>query len=748
MGLADEEMLRQLMASFREELAERLAAVNASLLALEQEPEGPQRGELLESLFRHVHSLKGAARAVSLHAIERLAHALEDALGAIQKGRLTLSAELFDLFYKGSDMIGAAMVHLDSAQDPQTSLDVDGYIERLSAAQRARPAAEDTAEALLAQTLPSAEPTLQPWSAESIRVPTARLDDLMAQTGELLAARLSAGQRLAEARRIRTLLNRWRRDWLRMRSMTLQRLEQRGNGQSDPVLAFLEQNQANLDAVTQWINDYVHHLSDDLARLSLATSELQEGVKRARMLPLANLVGAFRRMVRDLAREKGVEVTLETQGADTEMDKHVLEMVKDPLMHVLRNCIDHGIEPPQQREQAGKPRQGTISLRAERQGNVILLEIADDGAGIDCNAVRQAAVKRGILSAEQAAELGDEQAAGLIFVSGISTAPLVTQVSGRGVGLDVVRQNIEALQGHIEVRSTRGQGTTFILTLPLTLVSTRCLLLRAAEQLFAVPLSTVERLIEISPAELATVEGGMAISYAGRPVSVVRLADVLQLPGRGPVAAPADSLRAVILHAGGQEMAFIVDQFAGEQEVVVKSLGRQLARVPNIGGATVLGTGQVIHILNVSDLIKSARSGGGRALPPASEGPTPPPAETRKAILVVDDSITTRTLEKNILSAAGYDVHLAVDGEEALAALQESPIDLVVADIDMPRLDGFELTRRVKEDERYCNIPVILVTSMSSPEDRAKGIAVGADAYIVKSSFDQDELLDTIQQFI
>lgn len=741
---ADEEMLRQLMASFREELAERLAAVNASLLALEQEPESPQRGELLESLFRHVHSLKGAARAVNLHAIERLAHALEDALGAIQKGRLPLSVELFDLLYKGSDMIGAAMIHIDAGRDPQTSLDLDDYIERLTAIQRVRPAAG--AEALLAQTPPSAEPALQPWSAESIRVPTARLDDLMAQTGELLVARLGVEQRLAEIRRVRAMLDRWRRDWQRVRSKALQQLALADNGQNEPILAFLEQNEANLNTLTQWVNEYVHHLSDDMARLALATSELQEGVKRARMLPLANLVGAFRRMVRDLAREKGIEVTLETQGVDTEMDKHVLELVKDPLMHVLRNCIDHGIEPPQVRQRLGKPRQGTISLRAERQGNVIVLEIADDGAGIDCNAVRQAAVKRGVLSAEEAAELNDEQAAELIFVSGISTAPLITEVSGRGVGLDVVRQNVEALQGHIEVRSTPGQGTTFILTLPLTLVSTRCLLLRAAGQLFAVPLSTVERLIEIAETEIAPVEGGMAISYAGRPVSVVRLADVLRLPGRSAAPSSAGSMRAVILHAGGQEMAFIVDQFAGEQEVVVKSLGQQLARVPNVAGATVLGTGEVIHILNVVDLIKSVRSGGARLAGPSEEAPAP--AEARKAILVVDDSITTRTLEKNILSAAGYDVHLAVDGEQALAALQETPIDLIVADIDMPRLDGFELTRRVKESERYRDIPVILVTSMSSPEDRARGIAVGADAYIVKSSFDQDDLLDAIQQLI
>lgn len=743
---ADEEMLRQLMASFREELAERLAAVNAGLLALEQEPEGPQRGELLESLFRHVHSLKGAARAVNLHVVERLAHALEDALGAIQKGRLALSAELFDLLYKGSDMIGAAMIHIDAGQDPQISLGMDDYIERLSAAQRARPAAEGTAEALLAQAPPSAEPVLQPWSAESIRVPTARLDDLMTQTGELLVARLSVEQRLAEVRRVRALLDRWQRDWQRMRSTALQQLAQTDNGQNEPILAFLEQNEANLDILTQWANEYVHHLSDDMARLALATSELQESVKRARMLPLANLMGAFRRMVRDLAREKGIEVTLETQGADTEMDKHVLELVKDPLMHVLRNCIDHGIELPQVRQRLGKPRQGTISLRAERQGNVIVLEIADDGAGIDCNAVRQAAVKRGILSAEEAAQISDEQAADLIFISGVSTAPLITEVSGRGVGLDVVRQNVEALQGHIEVRSTPGQGTTFILTLPLTLVSTRCLLLRVAEQLFAVPLSTVERLIEIAETDLAPVEGGMAISYAGRPISVVRLADVLRLPGRSATPSTG-SMRAVILHAGGQEMAFVVDQFTGEQEVVVKSLGRQLARVPNIAGATVLGTGEVIHILNVVDLIKSARSGGARPPGPAEEVP-PAPTEVRKAILVVDDSITTRTLEKNILSAAGYDVHLAVDGEQALATLQETPIDLIVADIDMPHVDGFELTQRVKESERYRDIPVILVTSMSSPEDRARGIAVGADAYIVKSSFDQDDLLDTIQQLI
>ncbi len=741
----DEDLLRQLMASFKEELAERLAAINAGLLGLEQAPDPAQQGSLLEELFRHVHSLKGAARAVNLKPIEELAHGMEDVFGAAKRGSIQLSATLFDLLYQGLDLISASLTAAEAGRGVDPALDLPGFLVRLAQAWRGQPVQppkiEEEPPPPVTPTPTPLEPTrIQPWTGESIRVPTARLDDLMAQTGELLVTRLRIAQQVDELHNLEAQVARWQRDWQRVRGSAAQLVHQAPTDGAH-VLAFLERNEEHLRAISSWLVLHSRRVSEDVNRLALVTDQLQEGVKQARMLPLATLVANFRRMVRDLAREKGVEVLLEVEGADTEMDKQVLEQLKDPLMHLLRNCIDHAIEPPRERSARGKSRQGHIALRAERRGNEIVLEVADDGAGIDTAAVREAALRRGLIDEDAARSLSEEELQNLVFAPGLSTAKMITEVSGRGIGLDVVRRNLDQLQGRVEVHSIRGRGTRFALTVPFTMVSTRCLLLTTGGQIFAVPVGTIERLLSVRAEDVCLVEGREAIRYHGTPLALVRLADVLSLQRANGLPAPA-----IILTSGGERIAFLAEQLLGEQELVVKHLGRQLARVANIAGATILGTGEVVLILNVADLVRSAQKSAGPSL--LAEERTREKAAPRQRILIVDDSITTRTLEKNILTTAGYEVRLALDGQEALAALAEGPVDLVVSDIDMPRMDGFDLTHRLKNDDRYADLPVILVTSMGSGEDKARGIEVGADAYIVKGSFDQDVLLETIRQLI
>lgn len=758
----DDDMLKQLMASFREELAERLAAINAGLLALEQGAEPAQQTALLEELFRHVHSLKGAARAVNLKPIEEMAHGMEDVFGAAKRGTVVLSAPLFDLLYQGLDLIGAVMSSIEASGQVDPSLDLPGYLVRLAAAWRGQPIQPPQIESVSLPPRVSPPSPHRPaveregvsldvgeglaWATETIRVPTARLDDLLNQSGELLVSRLRIAQQVEELDALRALLTRWQKEWQRVRNAIAPLLRQAEPGSGRVLANFLQQNEGYLQTASEWLDRYARRISEDAARLALVSDQLQERVKQVRMLPLATLVAPLRRMVRDLARDKGVEVALEVHGADTEMDKQVLEQIKDPLIHLLRNCVDHGIEPPKEREKLGKPAQGTITLRAERQGNVVVIEVSDDGRGIDLEAVRQAAVRRGFLSPEVAPTLTAEEINALLFLPGLSTSPMVTDVSGRGIGLDVVRRNVEAMQGQVRINSLPRRGTTITLTLPFTLASTRCLLLRAGEQTFAVPMASVERMVAVKKNDIFPVAGREVIRYQGKPLSLVRLADVLQLEKRGKALENGEKAPAVVLAAGDQRVAFLVDELLGEEELLVKSLGRHLSRVPGIAGATILGTGRVILILNAADLIKKAQQAPSPSPLPATAGEEKGLA--RPTILIVDDSITTRTLEKNILTTAGYQVRLAYDGEEALQVLAEGGCDLVVADIDMPRMDGFELTRRLKNDERYRDLPVILVTSMGSPEDKARGIAVGADAYIVKSSFDQDNLLETIRQLI
>ena len=425
------------------------------------------------------------------------------------------------------------------------------------------------------------------------------------------------------------------------------------------------------------------------------------------------------------------------------MDRQVLEAMKDPLIHLLRNSLDHGIETPEERVRQGKPPKGRIVVSASQQGGMVLLEVKDDGAGIDLDKVREAAGSRGFLDPDQALDLNAEACRELLFRSGFSTQKKVNQLSGRGVGLDAVKAGVESLQGMVNLDSTIGQGTAFSMLLPLTLATTKTLLLRVGETTVAVPSSSVERIHMIPVERVGSVEGKSVIELEGRTVPLISMARVLGL-SPDPAAENKDKIIAVAMGLAERRAAFAVDGLRGTQELVVKSLGRQLQKVRNVEGAAVLGSGEVIVVLNVVDLLTSARGGASVITRPAS-------ATDKKAaplVLVVDDSITTRTLEKNILETAGYRVQVASDGEEAWSMVQRGKYDIVVSDVDMPRLDGCGLTTRVKQDERYRNIPVVLVTSLDSEEDKLRGLQSGADAYITKGEFDQGQLLGTIERLI
>ena len=767
-----EELKRQLMVTFHAELKEHLGTLNKGLLALEEGPPQEEREPLLADLFRAAHSLKGAARAVDLWDIENIAHWMEDVLSAVRRGELSPTSDLFDLLFSAADALEEAMTaHLRGESLPAQQR--GQLIARLEAALCGdiETATQETTETVRdTETERKKEVTLSPPPPvtpsphlltspsppeETIRVATAKLDALMDGVGELLVARMHTEQRLAELRTLQQQLTHWQKRWRQVRPH-YNRLQRQdaflGHAQDiAPLLDFLACNEEeHLKALSAGMDSLRRRFASDYGRLTLLTDDLQDKVRGVRMLPIATLFDLFPRMGRDLAREQGKEITLRIEGAETEVDRQVLEAMKDPLIHLLRNAVDHGIEPPDQREAADKPRRGTIHLRAAQKGNTIILEVADDGAGIDLEAVQQAAVTRGLLTAQEVAGLSDQETMQLIFRSGLSTLPQVTDLSGRGVGLDVVRENLERLHGLVEVDTAPSRGTTFTLTLPLTLATSHVLLVEVAGQTVAVPTMTVERALHVEAASVGRIEGKPAIRADGRLLPLVSLAQVLELPQLGqrpsPNAppTPGQEIPVVVLNVVEKRIAFQVDGFRDIQEVVIKSLGRQLRRVRNIAGATVLGTGQMVMILNVADLMKSVL-----ARPVVV---TPLPVEmrevVRRRVLVVDDSITTRTLEKNILESAGYEVLVAADGEEAWALVQSEPLDAIAADIAMPHMDGFVLTEKVKGDERFKDLPVVLVTSLELPQDKIRGLEAGADAYITKSTFDQLELLETIERLI
>jgi two-component system chemotaxis sensor kinase CheA len=462
------------------------------------------------------------------------------------------------------------------------------------------------------------------------------------------------------------------------------------------------------------------------------------------MLPISSILEVFPSVTRELARQQEKEVQIVIRGAEIEVDRRILQEIKDPLMHLIRNCIDHGIERPEVRERRNKPRRGAITVtNAQRDSSKFEIVVADDGGGIDLAKVSSAANRLGLISPESAERLSEQEAKSLVFQSGLSTSPLITDISGRGLGLAIVQEKVEKLGGTITVETKPALGTEFRLLLPLTLATLRGLLVRSEGQALILPIIHVERVARLYRNEIQTVQNRETIRLAGQAYSLVRLGQALELPVKSATHEPSDRLLVVILSTGERRIAFAVDEIIGEQEVLMKGLGAQLARVRNIAGATVLGNGQVMPIINVPDLIKSAIK---------TMDTAPNMAETTaakdKSILIVEDSITARMQLKNILELSGYMVKTAVDGLEALMTLRTEDFDLVVSDVDMPRLNGLDLTTRIRNDKKLADMPVVLVTTLASRQDQERGIEVGANAYITKSNFDQNKLLDAIRRLI
>lgn len=768
MDLGDD-VKHELVVAFQAELEELLGKLNRGLLALETNPAQEGREAILTELFRAAHTVKGGARAVGIRDIEKIAHRLEDVMGDFQRGKIAATPELFDLLFQTLDGLSKSMAaYLRDQELPRDQRDV--IIARLEGLRRAdgieSPAQtkdpiqpgppvglEEAGSVTMGPPAAKEEPASPASKSsprflatdETIRVSTSKVDSLLDRMGELMVARMRTEQRLGEFHSQVQSLNSWQRSWQKVRGQYTLLRKRAGYGpETACLLEFLTSNEKQLKTLNREMNNLQSRFDSDYRHLALLTDDMHEGIRRVRMVPVTTLFELFPRMVRDLAREQDKEVALVIEGAETEVDRQLLDTMKDPLTHLLRNAVDHGIEKPDQRREAGKPRRGTIYLKSVQKGNTIALEVRDDGAGIDLKTVKQAALKRGLLTPTEIDRLSPRELQYLIYTTGFSTRPEVTELSGRGVGLDVVRQNLEHLQGIIELESESGRGTAFTMTLPLTLATSHVLLLGVAGEVVAVPTTTVVRILKVKAEGDGSIQGKPAIWIDGLPLSLISLARVLEFPLAETSVDPGEKKPLVVMGIAEGRLAFQVDTLYGTQEVVIKSLGRMVSRVRNVAGATILGDGRVVMILNVADLMKSAQRGGGMTRPLA-----PKVKEIhRRRLLVVDDSITTRTMEKNILENAGYQILTAADGEEAWALLQGESLDGVVADVNMPHMDGFTLTQKIKSDQRFQDVPVVLVTSLESPEDKIRGLEAGAEAYIAKSSFDQMDLLSTLERLL
>ena len=763
-----DELLKKLLATFRVEADEHLQAMASGLLALEKTPPGEGQAEIVETIFREAHSLKGAARAVNLMEIESVCQALESVFAALKGRRLAVSPPLLDLLQQAVDALGGLLAP-GAGPSRSRSPAVAALMRRLDDAATGTPFvpeiphAAETPAAALPDAPPMAAAVPPPFpapdlAADTVRISTAKLDAVMRQAEELLSPRLAAGQRARELRETAAALAAWRKERARIQpalrlverayARTLKDTCSAREKQALPLLLeYLDAEPLNLKTLEDRLARLTRAAEHDRRTLSGMSDGLLHDVKEMQLLPFASLLDRFPRFARELARGQGKEVELALQGGEIEIDRRILEAMRDPLIHLLRNAIDHGIEPPAVRADRHKPARGTITLAISQQdGGKVEVLVADDGAGIDASSLRAAAGRLGLVSGEEAERLDEAAAQALAFQSGVTTSPLITDVSGRGLGLAIVREKVERLGGSVALESQPGAGTAFRIVLPLTLATFRGILVRAGEQLCVIPAARVERVTRVAGPDIQTVENRETIPLDGQAVALVWLGDVLELPRREPAEDAAGGVPAVVLGPDPGRVAFRVDAILGEQEVLVKTLGPQLARVRNVAGASVLGTGQVVPVLNVPDLLKSAvQLAATPRVPVAAEKPG---AAEKPAILVVEDSITSRSLLKNILESADYAVTTAVDGMDAYTTLKTGTFDLVVSDVEMPRMDGFDLTARIRADKQLAELPVVLVTALGSREHRERGIDAGANAYIVKSSFDQSNLLDVIRRLL
>lgn len=785
--------MKRLMEAFRVEADEHVQALSSGLLELEQELSPDEQARVVETIFREAHSLKGAARSVNIREIETICQSVENVFAIWKKDGINCEPEDFDVLHSAIDIVSMLLSAPHAASIPIA--DIVQQVEQLASADRAAMPAKgtpprdhdpDTPVAHAAEPPPSTAPEPPPEStaarpeppprkdaprhapapaerialSQTVRISTNRLDAILLQAEEMLAVKLAVEQHAADLRDALTLFETYKQEWdkvspeVRTARQLLTRQESRqGEGrdrasrQFTQLLEYLEQNQSQIALLDKQLKGIA--TSVEMSRRSVGgqITGLLDSVKDVLMLPFSSLVQRFPKMVRDLSRERGKQVELELKGSDVEIDRRILEELKDPLIHLVRNSVDHGIENPDERTRHGKAPRGRLTIATSQLGsNKIEILISDDGGGISLDRVKAVAVKNGLIAEREAEQIDDQDAVMLIFQSGFSTSPIITDISGRGLGMAIVREKVEKLGGLLSVETKERVGTTFRIVLPVTLATFRGVIVEAGGQAFVVPTTNVEQVVRITPDIIKTVENKATISLNDRAISLVTLSDVLELPHAAGDQHHSGFLQIMLLGNAEKRIAFSIDRVVNEQEVLVKSLGRQLSRVRNISGATVLGSGQVIPILNVADLMASAT----RVSAPAFQsGAGPEHADApQTSILLVEDSVTSRMLLKGILESAEYRVKTAVDGQEAFTMLKTEPFDLVVSDIEMPRMDGFELTAKIRDSSQMADLPVVLVTSLEAREHRERGIEVGANAYIVKSSLDQSNLLEVVERLV
>ncbi|MGO4324615.1 hybrid sensor histidine kinase/response regulator [Pseudomonas sp. KB_12] len=739
-----------LLELFSLEAEAQTQVLSTGLLALERDP---TQAEYLESCMRAAHSLKGAARIVGVDAGVSVAHVMEDCLVSAQERRLVLGAEHIDALLQGTDLLTRIATPGNSVGAP----DIDAYVGLMGRL------LDPNAPQAPAMVLPSVETPVEPLRVElpEVELPpttepapkrkrvTEGGERVLRVTAERLNSLLDLSSKsLVETQRLKPWLAAMQR-LKRQQSSGLRALEELNVHLKDHALS-LQAQEALGDArrllaeTQQLLAQKTAELDEFAWQASQRAQVLYDTALACRMRPFADVLSGQVRMVRDLGRSLGKQVRLEIEGEKTQVDRDVLEQLEAPLTHLLRNAVDHGIEPPEQRILAGKPAEGLIRLRASHQAGLLVLELADDGAGVDLERVRRSIVERGLSPEQTAASLSEEELLTFLFLPGFSLRDKVTEVSGRGVGLDAVQHMVRQLRGAVVLEQTAGEGSRFHLEVPLTLSVVRSLVVEVGDEAYAFPLAHIERMCDLAPEDIVQLEGRQHFWHEGRHIGLVAASQLLNRPA---TQGSSQTLKVVVIRERETIYGVAVERFIGERTLVVLPLDERLGKVQDISAGALLDDGSVVLIVDVEDLLRSVDKllDTGRLERIARQNQAQAP---RKRILVVDDSLTVRELQRKLLLNRGYDVAVAVDGMDGWNALRSEDFDLLITDIDMPRMDGIELVSLLRRDNRLQSLPVMVVSYKDREEDRRRGLDAGADYYLAKASFHDDALLDAVVELI
>ncbi len=766
--------LQEILEDFLVEASELIEQMDQDLVELESNPEDL---ELLNSIFRVAHTVKGSSSFLNFDVLTELTHHMEDVLNKARRDELKITPEIMDVVLESVDLMKALLEAIQSdGNDTDCGIEIDQICAKLDAASRGDDLSsitleDETKESQDTQNKQQEKESKTDNSSKEEEIDYSNMsdEDVEAEIARLLEEK----QREKREKKLKKAKEQPKKEQKKAEPkkeqpkkaptksesakpstpeqtirVEVKRLDHLMNLIGELVLGKNRLLKIYDDVEERYEGEqFLEELNQVVSSVSMVTTDLQIAVMKTRMLPVSKVFNKFPRLVRDLSRELGKDIELVMSGEETELDKSIVEEIGDPIVHMIRNSCDHGIESKEERVAAGKDPKGTVNLKAYNEGNQIVIEIQDDGAGMNPDFLKMKAIDKGVITESEAENMSDKEAYGIIFRPGFSTAAKVTGVSGRGVGMDVVKTNIENLNGIIDIDSELGVGTTFKLRIPLTLAIMQALLVSAQEEFYAIPLSSVLETVRISIDEIYTIESKNVLKLRDEILSLVRLSDIY---GVERVFDTGDQVYVVIVGLAESKLGIIVDGLVGQEEIVIKSMGDYLQGIEGIAGATIRGDGKVTLISDVSAVMKMAneitvdlKDDG----VDASQKEKSSPSDYH--ILIVDDSRTDRAIMKKALKPLGINIDEATNGVEALSIIKsgEKSYDAILVDIEMPRMDGYTLASEIRKYSKYKHLPLIAITSRNSRSDRLRGVESGMSEYITKP-YSAEYLIDTVTKNI